>query len=74
MKFYVLEICGGEIQSIGPFSTSEERNAHAKKVWADMDLMEGDNVFWSEGDDVFWSDVDDNGSMTVGPFLEGDLE
>lgn len=67
MKYYVIEMFGGvEACASEPFDTAEQRDAHAKKVWADMKKEQGDNVFWSN--------VNENGLLKIGPYMEGDLD
>lgn len=66
--YYVLALSGGtELCVDGPrFNTHTERDEFAKETWASQDATKGDNVFWA--------DVDENGELTVGYYLAGDLE
>lgn len=66
MKHYVIEMFGGtEVQASEEFTTEEDRDVHAKKVWAEMRPEHGDNVFKAC--------VNDRGELEVYPYLEGDL-
>lgn len=62
-QYYVLILNLGELHQVG-FPTVVERDNYARNLWKTLDPSQGDNVFW----------CDCKGDLTVGSYLDGDLD
>jgi hypothetical protein len=64
-KFYVIIIQAGDITQSDMYSTFKDRDNEAKRIWTTLTPILGDNVYWA--------DVASDGTLVVGPYLEGSL-